>query len=221
MIKQYLLAATSLVASSIYATCDAQQLIGEYKAYISQNDLFNSSGIRLTKAWEIIRQDRANYHRFGIRDQEDQTDSFFASEDNRAIAERLISRGSIDSTAADRIIGGNVTIRVQIFGRPGIGEYLQVRVEEPSQIIASGQSAIQGSGSFYFVDSTRPPDDWLSLRTDPGPAGMQIAKLYNGTRLQVVFQQPDNWWRVKAIDLGLEGWVLTRSGSRTWVYCCK
>lgn len=134
---------SSIFLAGLFSDVRAQQLIGDYRAYISQNDIFNSSGARLTKPWEVIRQDRANYHRFGVKDQGDQFDSFFSSEENRAIAERLISRGSIDPIAANRIIAGNVTIRVQIFGRPGVGEHLQVRVEEPSQTRIPGSSVVQ------------------------------------------------------------------------------
>ena len=55
----------------------AQQLLESYTAFISTNDLYNSNGQRLRQPWQIIRQDRANYHRFGTGDPQDQWDSFF------------------------------------------------------------------------------------------------------------------------------------------------
>ena len=47
------------------AAAKADGLIEEYNAYIGEEDLYNSYGERLSEPWQIIRQDRANYHRFG------------------------------------------------------------------------------------------------------------------------------------------------------------
>lgn len=75
---------------------------------------------------------------------------------------------------------------------------------------------------YYYVWDTRPPDAWLALRTEPsGRRGQRIAQLPNGTLLEVLEQRPDNWWRVRAIGWGTEGWVLSREGNRVWVYCCR
>ena len=68
----------------------AQQLIGSYVARLSEADHFNSSGQRLTSAAAIIRQDRANFHRFGIKDAQDEGDDFFADEGNRAALEQML-----------------------------------------------------------------------------------------------------------------------------------
>ena len=91
----YLLAVAMFATGMPAPSVAAAELVGEYRAYISQRDLYNSSGERLTEPWQIIRQDRANYHRFGIPDPNDQQDHFFASEENRAIVERMIQRGTI------------------------------------------------------------------------------------------------------------------------------
>ena len=72
----------------------------------------------------------------------------------------------------------------------------------------------------HFVDGTRPPDAWLSLRSVPG-GGYELQKLFNGTLLQVIERRPDNWWLVKAIETGTSGWVLSRNAMRSWVQCCK
>jgi hypothetical protein len=63
----------------------AQELIESYTALLSEADHFNSNGQRLTSAAAIIRQDRANYYRYGVRDADDQGDGFFADEGNRAV----------------------------------------------------------------------------------------------------------------------------------------
>ena len=50
----------------------AQEMVESYVAFLSEADHFNSNGERLRSAAAIIRQDRANFHRFGRRDPDDQ-----------------------------------------------------------------------------------------------------------------------------------------------------
>ncbi len=85
---------------------------------------------------------------------------------------------------------------------------------------AAAQSESAAATVFHYVEDTRPPDAWLSLRSAPG-GGYELVKLYNGTLLQVLERRSDNWWRVRASETGATGWVLSRSGSRVWVHCCK
>ena len=66
----------------------AQQLMGEYYALISPRDMSNSSGVPLSNACAIIQQDRANYHRFGNRDDADQGDPVFA---DRVLRGRIVN----------------------------------------------------------------------------------------------------------------------------------
>ena len=106
----------------------AQEIVGSYVAYIGQDDLYNSSGNLLTEPWQILRQDRANYHRFGISHRGDEWDSFFGSIDNRAIMERMVMNGSIDPQAARNLVRGGATVFVRIYGRGGRGDSVQVTV---------------------------------------------------------------------------------------------
>jgi hypothetical protein len=76
-----------------------EQAIETYRAFLGSADHLNSSGVRLTEPWQIIRQDRASYHRFNVRDPGDQSDAFFGSIANRARMEQLIQNGHIDSSA--------------------------------------------------------------------------------------------------------------------------
>ncbi len=91
------------------------QMLDSYTAYLGADDHYNSNGQRLTQPWQIIRQDRANFHRFGIRDRGDQGDSFFASAANRARMERMIQNGHIERSAANAIVNGQVWIHVEIY----------------------------------------------------------------------------------------------------------
>ena len=106
----------------------AQQVVESYVAYIGRSDLYNSSGARLTQPWQILRQDRANFHRFGISQQGDQWDSFFGSIDNRAIMERMVMNGYIEPSAARSIVNGGAIVLVEIFGRGSRGDYVNVTV---------------------------------------------------------------------------------------------
>jgi hypothetical protein len=71
-------------ASTLGGPAVAQDLIAEYFASISPQDMYNSSGERLRDWCAMIQQDRANYHRFGLRDDSDQGDPIFASRAARA-----------------------------------------------------------------------------------------------------------------------------------------
>jgi hypothetical protein len=105
----------------------AQQLIETYVALLSEADHFNSSGQRLTSAAAIIRQDRANYHRFGVRDPEDEDDALFADEQNRQALERMLERGHADPGVLSRIVNGTVLVRVNVY-RSSSGPFVQVTV---------------------------------------------------------------------------------------------
>ena len=109
------------------APASAQQLKESYKAQLSEKDHFNSNGERLRSAPAIIRQDRANFHRFGIRDPADQSDVFFTDVNNRAALEALIERGTSEPHAISRIVNGTPMVRVDIFSGPR-GPFVNVTV---------------------------------------------------------------------------------------------
>ncbi len=118
-------AATLMVSTG---AAHADELLESYDAYIGQDDLYNSSNERLTQPWQVIRQDRANVHRFGIRQPGDDIDSFFASARNRDLAERMIRSGRIEGSAARRILNGDVRISVEIWRGAG-GDYINISVD--------------------------------------------------------------------------------------------
>ena len=106
----------------------AQDVIGSYVAYIGVDDLYNSKGARLTQPWQVLRQDRANFHRFGIRQAGDEWDPFFSRIDNRAAMERMIMNGRIDPVARQNLLQGGSTVFVTIYGSGGVGRYVDVTV---------------------------------------------------------------------------------------------
>jgi DnaJ-domain-containing protein 1 len=92
--------------------------IASYAAHLSEQDHFSSRGERLRSAAAIIRQDRANFHKFGRRDPRDESDPFFSSASNRDALEQMLSRGRIDKSLSRAIIDGTPSVRVEIFRTP-------------------------------------------------------------------------------------------------------
>ncbi len=105
------------------------QVLEEYRAFIGRDDLFNSSGRRLTKPWEVLRQDRANFHQLGTRQKNEGGDSFFATPENRAKMENMLSSAFISQEAGDAIVNGLVWVNVQIIGTGNLGKSVRISVE--------------------------------------------------------------------------------------------
>lgn len=128
MKKHVFAAGLMLALSMVAAPARADDLVESYSAGLSEADHFNSNGQRLTSPAAIIRQDRANFHRFGVRDPDDEGDSFFSSQENRALMERLIERGRISASARKRIVNGTPYVTVEIYAGPG-GDYVNIEVD--------------------------------------------------------------------------------------------
>lgn len=89
--------------------------IESYTAYIGQSDLRNSRGRRLQDVAAILRQDRANFHRFGVAHKGDQSDTRFVELRARRVMERLLERGGVAPEVAERILAGDVLVRVDVY----------------------------------------------------------------------------------------------------------
>ena len=126
--KNILLAMTMVLSTLAASASSAQEVIGSYVAYVGYADLFNSKGQRLTEPWQVLRQERANYHRFNIRQQGDEWDPFFGSIENRAAMEQMVISGWIDPVAANGLVNGNVFVFVEIWGSGNRGDYVRVSV---------------------------------------------------------------------------------------------
>ena len=108
------------------ATAHAQTLVESYSTRLSEQDHFSSSGERLRSAAAIIRQDRANFHKFGRRDPDDQHEAFFSSSSNREALERMLNRGKIDQSLSRMIIDGIPFVSVEIFRDSSGSPYITV-----------------------------------------------------------------------------------------------
>lgn len=118
------LTALLLTVVSLSGPAAAQEALEGYVARLGERDHFNSKGQRLTSAAAIIRQDRANFHKFGVRDPEDESDSFFADKSNRDLMERLLERGHATGDTLSRIVNGTPLIHVRIYNN-----YVDVTVD--------------------------------------------------------------------------------------------
>ena len=108
---------------ALFAICGAAparacDVIESYVARLGAADHFNSAGQRLTNAAAIIRQDRANFHAFGLRDAEDQGDAYFASKENRAILERMLAGGHSAPRVIAEVVNGTPRVEVSVCRGP-------------------------------------------------------------------------------------------------------
>ena len=65
----------------------------------------------------ILRQDRANFHVFNIKDAEDQSDEMFKNKEVRADMETMVI--SMSETTEKAILNGTPVIKVEVFGDGG------------------------------------------------------------------------------------------------------
>ncbi|MBV9045888.1 MAG: hypothetical protein JO294_12240 [Alphaproteobacteria bacterium] len=126
MFKTTLLATAAVLAAAVATPASAAEMIDSYSAYLSRADHYNSQGQRIMTAAGIIRQDRANYHKFGLRDPGDENDSYFDSVANRAILEKMLSEGDSDPGVLSRIVNSNVRIHVEVYRGDREGDYVVV-----------------------------------------------------------------------------------------------
>lgn len=111
---RHLLISLVLCLSAVQSA-NAEQLLETYVAKLVTQDHFNSKGIRLTNAAAIIRQDRANFHKFGKADEQDEWDSFFSRKANRARLERMLRNGVASKATLKQIVNSTPTIVVYIY----------------------------------------------------------------------------------------------------------
>lgn len=94
----------------------ADQFLGSYEARISDNDHQASDGYGLDTAAQMVRQDRANWHKFGTGDAEDEDDPWFGSTAARARLERMLNKGgAMSSSTRRRIVNGEPVVQVDVY----------------------------------------------------------------------------------------------------------
>lgn len=102
-------------------TVAAQQIIGTYQTTIGERDHFNSSGQKLRDFCAIIQQDRANFHRFSLRDTLDEFDPFFTTMNSRAIISGNCKAGGLNAPYLRENVLSQWphTVFVEVYGKEG------------------------------------------------------------------------------------------------------
>jgi hypothetical protein len=94
----------------------ADDMLGSYVARISERDHEASDGYALGSAAQMVRQDRANWHKFRRRDSDDEGDAWFRTNDERADLQRMLERpGAMSSSTKRAIVNGEPLIQVDVY----------------------------------------------------------------------------------------------------------
>jgi hypothetical protein len=94
----------------------ADTFLGSYVARISQDDHFASDGYPLDSAAQMVRQDRANWHRFGQVDPEDESDRWFKTNQQRSRLQKMLEqRGAMDAATRRAITNGRPLVQVDVY----------------------------------------------------------------------------------------------------------
>lgn len=117
----------AVLAVGVATTALADTLLGGYWAYIGRADLYNSNGQRLSTAAQVLQQDRANLHRFGISQNGDEWDPFFGTYETRSAFAHLVRQGGVGPRARNVLRSGGGTVYVKVFGNNN-GALTRVRV---------------------------------------------------------------------------------------------
>lgn len=101
-------------------TYPGARFVVSFVADIQMHDLYSSAGVKLSTAQQVLRQDRANVHKFGKRDGSDTVDGFFSDAGNRAILETADYTTYCDTDLPDlmrSIVDGRVSgfVEVMVF----------------------------------------------------------------------------------------------------------
>jgi len=113
-----ILGSALLFVSSI---ASADQYLCSYTAQISDADKYNSSGVYLANSYNkasvagILRQERANFYVYGIRDHYDTADCTMNQKNQRAIFERLLNNSRIPPNFIRQVIDGNPIIDIHLY----------------------------------------------------------------------------------------------------------
>ena len=111
----------TLVLCLMTLPASADEVMGEYLAWLGPEDIYNSSGVRLTSFGSILAQDRANFHRFGIRHDLDTTDRFFGDRATRSRLPGLYDAGRrVEAYIINDVLSGRGHyVYIQVIGRNG------------------------------------------------------------------------------------------------------
>jgi len=123
---------TTLILGALICGVSAQDFSANYVTRLSSKDHHNSSGAKLASVADILRQDRANYHKFKKRDKEDQTDRFFTNAKNRGLLTKyynlVYKERPMSKQDKKAILSGTPLVRVSLVDGVQGKKYLSVEI---------------------------------------------------------------------------------------------
>lgn len=94
----------------------ADTYLGSYVARLSERDHYASDGYQLDTAAQVVRQDRANVHRFKKIDAEDGDDPWFGKANARGTLEQFLNRReAMDEATRSAIHNGTPLVQVDVY----------------------------------------------------------------------------------------------------------
>lgn len=113
MFKHLILAV--LLSTPLPLAAQEWNQLAYYVAYIGPQDMVSSSGQRVTSLGGVIQQDRANFHRFGLRDPRDESDPVFANRNLRAQIPAMVTAGGNDGSSLSQMARNGQPFGVSVF----------------------------------------------------------------------------------------------------------
>lgn len=119
----------AIVLSTTQAA-SAEPNLAAYYTTLGKEDFYNSKGAPLKSVGAVIQQDRANFHRFGLRHAEDETDPYFSNQAMRTMIPDLVRAGGVDRYL-NKLLGNgwqgySQTWLIQVCGTPGRITHLRI-----------------------------------------------------------------------------------------------
>jgi len=115
--------AAVMIALSPFLTTPvlAEEVIAEYLTWLDARDTVSSRGVKLKSFGAVLAQDRANFHRFGIRQELDTGDPVFGSRDMREKLPDLYKAGRVVEAYIrnDVMSGRGHCVFVRVLGNNG------------------------------------------------------------------------------------------------------
>lgn len=144
----------------------AQQLLERYTTEIAPEDRVNSGGVTLIDPSQILAQDRANFHRFEVRQPGDSADGYFGERTNRAALAQLVERGSISPDALAVLTGARAgTLSVEIYGSGGVPASVNVTLAETEAAAATALPQFDVATDPAAWTFSTGPHEWRGIAT--------------------------------------------------------
>nr|WP_323781860.1 hypothetical protein [Amylibacter sp.] len=114
MLKKILLSIAFTVLSLPLQAQEWNEL-AYYLAYIGPEDMRSSRGAPVTTLGGVLQQDRANFHRFGLRHAQDESDPVFADRGLRARIPDMVNAGGNNRGSLSRMARSGQPFLVNVF----------------------------------------------------------------------------------------------------------